>query len=52
MSYLCSFLVVLVGSIFGLFLDNLNSIIGWIVSGLLRRVHGRQPAQVVLVALQ
>jgi SSS family solute:Na+ symporter len=34
MSYLCSFLVVLVGSIFGLFLDNLNSIIGWIVSGL------------------
>jgi SSS family solute:Na+ symporter len=33
-SYLCSFLVVLVGSIFGLFLDNLNSIIGWIVSGL------------------
>ena len=34
MSYLASFLVVLTGCVFGFFLDSINSIIGWLVSGL------------------
>ena len=34
MSYLTSFAVVVIGTIFGLFLDNLNNIIDWLVAAL------------------
>ncbi len=52
LSYLASFVVVLVGVLIGWYVASVNSVVLWIVSGSLGRLHRVERIEVVLVAIQ
>ena len=52
LSYLASFVVVVIGVLIGWNVTSVNAVVVWIVSGLVGRLHGFERAEVVLVALQ
>ena len=52
LSYAVSAAVVVVSALIGLAIPSINAMLVWIVVGAVGRIHGRERAQVVLVALQ
>ena len=52
LSYLSSFVVVVIGVLIGWYVASVNRVVIWIVSGSVGRLHRFQRSEVVLVALQ